>query len=146
DAGPAPDGTDENPEGPAGRPRTETRGYHGVGRPAGALQPVGGGTALDQGNRHQPAAGIAGAALGTGCPRGGTWSGNDGRPTARSCHPPLSNPPRRRVDDDGREAGDYPADPSRGRTGDDRIPQETIGEKRVPAVLPALEADPTDRP
>ena len=56
----------------------------GAGRPAGALQPAGGRAALDQGDRHQSAAGLAGAAAGAGRARGGARPGDDRGQAARS--------------------------------------------------------------
>ena len=44
--------------------------------------------------------------------------------------------------DEGWQAGDDPADPSRRRAGDDRLPQEAVGAQRLSALLPAAEVHP----
>ncbi len=48
---------------------TQAGGYGGSRRPPGALQPTRRGTSVDQGDRHQPAAGLARPPAGAGCPR-----------------------------------------------------------------------------
>ena len=70
------DGADQNLHRAEGRARAQAGGPGGAGRPAGALQPAGGRAALDQGNRHQSVAGLAGSPARARCPRGGARSGN----------------------------------------------------------------------
>ena len=62
----------------------------------GALQRAGGRAALDQGNRHQPAAGLARRADGARRPRGGARAGGQGDETPEDRHPPLSHAVRLR--------------------------------------------------
>ena len=50
-----------------------------------------------------------------------------------------------RVEDEGWNPGRDPADPSGRRAGHGRVPREALREKRLSALLPALEADPAHR-
>ena len=71
DPGPAPDGADKNLFGAARSAWTQAREPGRARSVAGALQPAGDGTAVDQGDRHQSAAGHAGAVAGARRARGG---------------------------------------------------------------------------
>ena len=46
----------------------------------------------------------------------------DRRPVAQAGHPPLSDPVRRHVEDEGRQEGDHSPHPSRGRAADGQVP------------------------
>ncbi len=68
----------------------------------GALQPAGRRAALDQGDRHQPAAGIAGAHHRAGRARRAARPEHAGRQAAAPGDPPLPDPVHRPVDDASR--------------------------------------------
>ena len=68
---------------------------------------------LDQGDRHQSAAGFAGAPAGAGCAGGGPRSGDDGRRAADHSHSSVSRFTWSSLDDEGWQGRGHPADPSR---------------------------------
>ena len=94
-AGAAHDGADQDLQGAEGRARPQAGRSGGAGGAAGALQPAGRRAALDQGDRHQSAAGFAGAAAGAGCAGGGAWPGDERGQAADARDPSLSDPPGR---------------------------------------------------
>ena len=75
-----------------GRARPPAGGPGGARAAPGALQPAGRRAALDQGDRHQPAARLARAAAGAGRPRDPARAGGRRGPAAPARHPPLSRP------------------------------------------------------
>ena len=87
-AGAPHDGADQDLQGSQGRPRPQAGGPGGARSAAGAVQRSGGGAALDQGNRHQSAAGFARWADRSRRPRGGARPRSDSR--ADSHRPPSA--------------------------------------------------------
>ncbi len=73
----------------------------GDGRVTGTLQPIGRRTTVDQGNRHQSAAGLPGQTAGAGRACGAARPGNDGRQIAGSGDSSLPHSPGRQLDDEG---------------------------------------------
>jgi len=121
------------------------RGGLGGARSAhGALQRAGGRTAVDQGNRYQSPAGVAGRADRPGCPRCGTRSGGHVGSGAQDCHPRLSNALRGGLDHEGQQPGHHPPDPPGRRTGHGALPRDPQRAKRLPALLPPDEPGTED--
>ena len=121
-----------------GRARTEAGGSRGARGVAGALQPTGGGAALDQGNRHQSAAGFARTTDRAGRARRAARSG---RSRKTSCRARRSVPIRcstSQLDHEGRHTGDHPADPSRRRAAAGQLPRDAFGTQRLPALFPPM--------
>lgn len=87
--GAAPDGEYPHLQGPQGGAGAPSRQAGSAGTAFGALQPTGGRTAGDQGDRHQPPAGLGRGAGGFGCPR---HSALRARTTGAVGHPPLPQP------------------------------------------------------
>ncbi len=100
----------------------------GAGAAAGALQPAGGRAAVDQGDRHQPAAGLAGAAGRARRARGGARPGRDARTSCRKLairpYPTQYVAPWKMKD--GTTVHD-PPDPARGRAADGEVPRDALG-------------------
>ena len=109
-----------------GRSRPAAGGSGGARTADGAVQRAGGGAAVDQGDRHQPAAGFAGRADRARCARGGARTGSHAGAGAEDGHSRLSDALRGALDDEGRHAGDDPADSSRGRARDGALPRDAF--------------------
>ena len=92
DLGAADDGADQNLQGSEGRARPQAGGPAGSGGAAGAVQPAGRRAALDQGNRHQSAAGVAGRLLALDARVVLHGGGDDGRAITEGGHPAVSRP------------------------------------------------------
>ena len=86
----------------------------------------GGRAALDQGNRHQPAAGFARRPDRARCARRGARSGSHARPDAEDRHPRLPDQVRRALDHEGRHGRQHPAHPSRRRADDGALPRDPL--------------------
>ena len=113
---------------------------------AGAVQPAGGRAAVDQGDRHQPAAGLART----------HDRARRARRAARRRVSPRTELPRLAIrpyptqyveplDHGGRHRRDDPADPAGRRAADGQVPRDALRPERLPAVLPRLDLEPAHR-
>ena len=87
----------------------------------------GGRAALDQGDRHQPAAGLARAAAGARRARHRPRAGGPRVRAAAPRDPPLPEPLRHVLDGQRRHGAAPPADPPRGRAAAGGLPRHALG-------------------